>query len=381
MRDILKYKSTPRYIAGYAVREFPEWLVISHIPLGEAEAFHFVEFHTKEVRKLLGEKGTAVHTVLVNLLQGIVNDRGIDELLEWAGEMAREGAVTITEVSLEELFQTLCVSGTVSVDVFNRHFGELEPEHHHHDMVMEFPIGISDTERNRLLEMLEVLYGKLERHGLADLYRGVLVFSSTMRDNGLYYPDIGTLKISTKITNSTIMVNDILHEFGHKFYFEDLTARDRSALKEVFDDLMDQDPVVNDALQAGVEVGSRVLYHGRSAVLRAAGSEFTVGRWDGDTVSLIPASGPFTHKGKEYRGLSLSYRDFLTGNWSIDDRGQWREMSLPKVMDEWLPSEYSTKNHEEWWAELFAHYMMDTLTGEVAEWMKGVLTTRHVGEM
>lgn len=355
MRQLKEFRFGQGYFAGCA-SSFPEFIITYNGQLKDQPKYNITLFNYRKVKDLDAD---LVDDTIEGLKTGKLSRQTLDELAKVGQSMT---------VDRDEAFSILCVDGTMNPTSFRKYLGEM-PDHDVDDIHVIFSDALSERNKEKCLHLLHSVKDILERHDASFIYSGKVMFSSTLRDNGLYYPTARYLAISSKIPNEEIAITDILHEFGHKFFFEDLDAEDRNALKEDFEDLLSDHPPVNDATRAGVEVGDVLTFTGKSPLLRHGNKRFIVTGLKDDVVTYKPEDGPITHNGKTYRGFQSRSGELRNGQWLKDGKAL---VSIVKA-DVWFPSIYSTKNHEEWWAELFCHFMMDLLTGESKKFVKDVL--------
>jgi hypothetical protein len=239
---------------------------------------------------------------------------------------------------------------------------------------------------------LEIVYQHLDRAGEVEVFGGDIRFIKLPHHIGGQY----------SLTNDNIVVNQnmkgadadavysLIHEYGHKKMH---TSMDRATVKEIEGKYMellgsgesymadlDYASAVLDATSK-FEVGQQLHYRGRQKQY-ARDPDYVIKSIDTNrsSANLARASDP--------NRVMVEYPLYMLLNpkkWEsegMDLTPPKEKLNSEQKSDGWFPTEYSQSESHEWWAEMYAFYILGNLSGEPAAWMRGMLhgnTTETVG--
>lgn len=176
------------------------------------------------------------------------------------------------------------------------------------------------------------------------------------------------------------MVWATLHEFTHRLHDIYFSPEQKQAVKDKYYELRSagashKDTQIEDILARAKEIfqpGLVVDYVGRDRGLKRYGPQYQITKVVGDTAHLKSVSAPqfaqfrvnidaLLLKPNIYsvRGLDLGIRKKLLG--------------YERETDQWFPTPYSMKDHEEWLSELLSLTLMGKIQGEPAEWVRNFI--------
>jgi len=282
-----------------------------------------------------------------------------------------------------ELFKYLTVDLSMPSETFERYLGDAPTDFDdndyvaYHDARVFFPDNIRESVKKNMLSLLDVFENLLDAKKL-----NFLIDDSDIRFSKLPGKTIGTynkssrniiIQYSAKKTQEVIYT--IIHEYGHKFWYEYMTDKHHTHIKNMFEKIKGVEKYSNihqstrDEYMAGIipqlKVGQEVHYLGRKRTYKS-NSPFTI-----------------TAVSSEQLVLNALHGGTLTGTPAFILGGKWKiegvDMSPPKTTDyinksDWFPTSYSQKDHEEWFCEIFSFYVNNSLDGKPKEWMEGLLT-------
>lgn len=283
--------------------------------------------------------------------------------------------VTRKEMSKEQLRKYLTTKSSIKSEVLVPIFGKESPDEKVNGVGVSGLSNLSIEKKKSFDELISLLNVAFSRHGVEDLSNTPIHISPIKTSGsgvpGLFYPDYGHVQIDPTRPFNDKMVKTLFHEYGHAWYFLHMTADQRQQVKEFFSSLDQSDHQAS----IDVKVGDFVRYIGKKHTLRA-GNDYVISGHKGSLYGLVPVMGSFTHRGKEYSGFSANIGALAGGEWEkeveVNGKREW-VLIREESSSEWFPSDYSKKNHEEWWAEMFAAFMEDRLGEEQSAWIKQYL--------
>lgn len=236
-----------------------------------------------------------------------------------------------------------------------------------------FPAVMREARKQALLTMLRHVRDALVAAGLERVFSGDIRFVKQKASAaGLYYVDTKDMRIEPDANNSKAVVYAILHEYGHKHYYEFLTEDHRLLVRSKYYELRNAGVRFVDAKAADRKTAARKLvpgvklrYLGKSRKMKAIGEFVVVPSKRYGKISI--AGG-----GASYTGDPDA---FLTADWHLVDDADAIAISSGSLADnfdlvtsEWFPTRYSETKHTEWYAECFAIFVLGHLQGEPAAW-------------
>jgi len=296
------------------------------------------------------------------------------------------------------IFKYLTTDLGLPEQVYLNTFGE-RPEMDDGDFVQfhNARLFVPDTMRpanvKAATEVLEAVYQHLNNAGEVEVFGGDIRFIKLPHNIGGQY----------SLTNDNIVVNQnmkganadalytLMHEYGHKKMH---TSLERDTVKEIetkYRDLLrsgeshmediDYATAMHDAMSQ-FEVGQKLHYRGRKKDY-ARVPDYVIKSIDPNRMSANLAFAVDPDRVRVEYPLSLLLDPRKWESEGMDLTPPQRKPLYKAKSDAWFPTEYSKTNSSEWWAELYAFYTLGNLSGEPAEWMRGMLhgntTTEMVG--
>jgi len=302
-----------------------------------------------------------------------------------------------------KLFHYLSTQG-MSAGVFKDYFGSVPEKSEEHAEQIDnasvyFPANMRPKRKQMLRQFLHTAHEILQRNGLGHLFAGQIVFTPLRGKHiGNWHPDTGQMRIKPDTTNDRSNLFTLLHEYGHKFLDTELGGQE--AVKGEFiraiqaghhHERLDLLRNVRQAAEEIVKPGLRIEKLGRNTRGMTRGASWEVVRvipWiDKDTATKRFQAARIGDDGRlmSTGGISGPVVGLL-------DRKTWKLLNPDRVppelpdlsdiggfkarltSDKWFPTPYSETNADEWWAELFAIYMLGNLHGEPAEFVRQMLS-------
>jgi len=279
--------------------------------------------------------------------------------------------------------------------VYLNTFGEQpEMDDDHYVQFHNARLFVPDTMRpanvKAATEVLEAVYQHLDNAGEVEVFGGDIRFIKLPQNIGGQY----------SVTNDNIVVNQnmkganadalytLMHEYGHKKMH---TSLERSAVKEIeakylellqsgeshMEDI-DYATAVHHAISQ-FEMGQKLHYRGRKKNY-ARNPDYVITSIDTDRASanLAYANNPSRVVVEYPLPLLLNPKKWEAEG--VDLTPPQRKPLYKSKSDSWFPTEYSKTNASEWWAEMYAFYTLDNLSGEPAAWMQSMLHGNQLTE-
>ena len=231
-----------------------------------------------------------------------------------------------------------------------------------HNTSVIFPESIRPTRKQKLLDMLEHVYIAFHAHRLDYLFSGVVRFVNlTGVTGGTYATESKEIRIKTLADDTSQTLKNIFHEYGHKHYYEFLSKQQRTQITQKFSELESQGKI-RDAKKlfsrnnmSMISKDAEITYVGKSKKY-SENNPYSV-------VTISP--NDITIRGTNSRGTLRAPASLFwhSPDWVINNG------HVPSSeIDEWFPTEYSTTNASEWYAEAFQNFVTDTLGKEAKVW-------------
>lgn len=238
-----------------------------------------------------------------------------------------------------EQFHSFCSTGLKMSDYNFEHLFQIKPilRSNYENLTIIWPETIRESSKKKCIELLDKIKNILSSHGLLEIFTGKIVFRNNMKSAGLYYQTGNEIHI-----NSTISVLDnnglrtILHEFGHKWYYEFTNDHIKELIAEKYNKEIS-------LLSNTYNVGDEIKYYGITR------PEFK----DKKIVIIDKTKDDFT--------IDIEGRQFKIDKKFFDLKAN----IFKKISDnDYFPTAYSKTSIIEWQAECFAFYLEDKLTKE-----------------
>jgi len=287
------------------------------------------------------------------------------------------------------IFKTLTTDLGMPVPLYEQLFGEIPEdlgEEHYtdfHGARVFIPDNTRAANQKAMIDVLESLFQYLKASGFGFLFKGDIRFHRLPgRKIGVYYPKTGDMVIQPSVKKSKLVIYTLIHEFAHKFWYEFMDEAARIKVKEKYTELK-RAGISHDSsgsshskakaeLAKNIQPGMEFVYKGRKKAFKKWG-EFVIKSVDGEKFWAAPTERP------DITAMSGSIGIFI----SNPSRWELKGLELSKEeptgaegydteTEQWFPTPYSETQDEEWWAEIFTFFILDTLKGEPEVFMHDV---------
>lgn len=288
----------------------------------------------------------------------------------------------IREFNNRRLFyKFITIDLRMPLEVFEKYFGE-SPELEDDDFILFrdarvfFPDNVRESSKKTMLGLVAEFDKLLSAKKLDYLMHGDIRFVRIPgKTVGQYYEGSKDIRITPSVKKSKDVVFVIIHEFGHKLYYEYIQDKQKT-IKSKYMELLrggvrykipDEDSQLAQAKQQ-LKPGLALTYKGRKKNLkRAAG--YIITSVEGGKFKAATIENP------ERNVLSGALASIINNNkWEIESISKIEDKEdVYEITEDWFPTKYSQKDHEEWFAELFAYYVASLLRGEPLAWMESII--------
>lgn len=285
----------------------------------------------------------------------------------------------------EKIYRYLTTDLKMPVSLFTKYFGEFTPSNDQHDgdhvekfhgATLIFTESIRPNRKKSLLEMLQNVYGHLNSVGLSRLFSGDIRFVDIgAKYLGQYFLSSHDMRIRPSANNSKQVVFTVIHEFGHKFYYEFMTEEQRNAVRNQYNSLVKSGKRIVAGIKFAnqksnkildIHAGSFLIYTGKKKAYKE------IGRFE--VLSVIAGKVSIRGEGERFT-LNGPIEIFVAPNWALEGQTNQNydtpdsEEKYDRISDSWFPTEYSMTEVEEWWAENFAFFVLGHIHNkEVHDW-------------
>jgi len=282
-----------------------------------------------------------------------------------------------------ELYKYLTVDMSMSPATFAEHFGEAPAQmrgteyERFHDAKVFFPDNIRPANKKRMLALLATFEQLLDTHNLGFLFDDSDIRFIKLSGNviGLYRTASRDIAIQPSVKKSHEVIFTIIHEYGHKFWYEYMNETHHNHIKKMFEKIKTREKYqgrgqaqkkdYQDSIASNLKTGMQVTYLGRKKSFKKYSPFIIDSSSTPNKIRLVSTKAP--DAGVIIDGPAAA---FLNDKWDIEGI----DLSVPDATDyvdssDWFPTNYSMKNHEEWFCEIFSFYVNDKLQGQPKEWM------------
>lgn len=258
-----------------------------------------------------------------------------------------------------------------------------------------FPDNMRPSRKQNISKLISATNKVLENSGFGyltatDILIAPIPKSSTI---GLYYPDTKQIRIDPATRALKSSLHTMVHEYGHKYWYEFMDEKAKQLVIEKFKEISANDSEkmraslrrqsmsydiqtanlekLNDYITTignSIAVGDTLEYKGRKHNLKKYSPYTVINIGD-------HASGQKHIQVKSTNGYSIfsgtiggfvNNKFFLNGKElkvELEDTNKnlYTDDGKMVALDSWFPSVYSKKDHEEWFAEVFAFYLLGQL--------------------
>lgn len=243
----------------------------------------------------------------------------------------------------------------------------------HEDTNIFFPSNLKEVRRIVLLHLIRRVDRYLSRKGFGYLIKkGKINFLKISSSKTLGYYDYVSreLRVDPASDNNDRVARTIAHELAHKLWYEYMSKDDHVKIDQQFWRLKSFGKTYkHDIGDVTFAVGQRLGYVGRKRTFKQ-NSPYMITKVEtvGGKLKIYATS-----KNNEYSKIAGVPENFVNGNWVLDGKIIYKPEGVNKT-DGWFVTAYAMTKTEEFFAELFAFYMLDLLHGEPFKWMEEILS-------
>lgn len=262
------------------------------------------------------------------------------------------------------------------LQVFEKYFGsppELKDEFiKFRDARVFFPDNIRASNKKTMLGLIAKLDDLLSAKKLDYLIHGDIRFVRLGGNiAGNYSSKSKDMRISPNAKKTKRVVFTIIHEFGHKLHYEYL---ENKSIEDKYNELRSEGFKYNSYTEQDSEIeqikqqikpGMSLNYKGRKKRFKRP-SGYIITAVEGDRFQAAASERPHENI------MSGKLSSIINNRWEIENVNNIVSEKSYEETGAWFPSKYSQKDYIEWFAELFAYYVLDLLTGPPAKWMESM---------
>lgn len=374
-------------------RQFVPTMVIIPTDAGSiktANSFRAVVTRPGKLKKIFGslelfDFPPELRDVVSKIQQGIIDAEVINDIRSFPKLMNY-----LEFKNFESLFKFMTTDMQMGESLFNKFFGRV-PEltdteslgvTTFHNARVFYPETASKRTRESMSIILESIYKAFEKYKILPLFNGNIRFVPLSgKSIGKYNTNDHSMYIQPSAKPSQSVLYTLFHEYGHKLYYEWMDNELREKVISKFTTLMrsgdtyhpsfDDLTRFEDAREALIqkfERGMKIEYKGKNKAVRQA-SPYTltsVKERDGNFIFYFVSSDD------KNRELRLNSRQLMHRAIKLPFDVPEKNINLAYIShatEEWFPTNYSTTDYSEWFAELFAYLMAGSLKGEVFDWI------------
>lgn len=226
-----------------------------------------------------------------------------------------------------------------------------------------FPDGMRESRKKELIQLVRHAEVFLEKRGLSYLINtGIIHFLHTTKAHGLYHVETKELRVNPRVRDSLDTIKTIVHELSHKLEHEIMSDSDKDAIRFQWGNLRKLHTYSEPEWPA-LQSNDKLNYIGSSRKIKKL-NPFRLLTLPGtkDRVTAMSSQSSVVH---------IPKASFLAGDWVIN--GKHFKHNLHGETDAWFVTKYSTTSPFEWFAELFAAYIMNRVNGEPKQWIERLL--------
>lgn len=331
--------------------------------LKSASRYVYVAINIRKMKRDINNYNKELFLELKNTING--------GTLEDFSEISFYDYFTVMKKTKSELMTYMVQEQTMPYSSFVDEFGEVEntntPKYKNASLI--FPIKMRQSRKDNLMDILAATDAVLSRKNVGYLIEdGIIQFDNIGNGTeGEYHYDTATpiLKIDPKTLKNETTIHTIIHELGHKLWYEYMTNQQHTEVDEVFDMHVKNAKAVfsKEDIKKLATIGASYEYIGKLAK-RKKFNPYEVTKYDGKDITLV--STPFD-------GLIMTITaepHSLVGGWKINGK----QISMRTVnTDSWAVTHYAKTNSHEFFSETFAHYCLGFLHGEPLAWIQGFM--------
>lgn len=300
----------------------------------------------------------------------------------------------IQRVAKQDLFKVLATKmGQDKAEFFYKIVGiekgtlQIKGDWKIHELEISYEDKVSDKTRKDLEDIFEDAYVLLKKHKVHKVMSGNCFVTKALPAKiwGLYRVLTDTLDVSANVKNSEDSLHTIIHELGHRYWYKIMDASKRKLVIDLYtSNILKREPEkVSKDLDKYIKIFNKakqeesLIYYYGSKRKWKANNPWQVSSVSDNHLVIFPIQTE--RRVRTLKSLAGAPMDFVTGDWSVDGKliGKDKSESGTKskeFSDSVFPSDYSRKNIEEFFAEIFAYYIQGFYKNkEMLEFMKKVL--------
>ena len=381
-------------VAYYGNRndKIPSLMVMSmdNKPLAESDNFvvitvkpriAFKKAQEKDKRNGVAYSPLSAQTALINYANSEVEPQSLQYM------SIHSDIFNIKEINGRgRMFVYMTTTLGMSVGMFERNLGEVpEIDEGYIDVYgarLFFPENMRPKRKEGFVDLFRQLHKMFYAHSFINLIAGDVRFVKlTGNTLGLYYLATNDIRIKPTAQANNRLLFTMIHEHGHRYWYQFSSEEARKTVRETFTQLQKGgENYVNpneDSIKQRqqdfydqIEIGSTVNYKGRKGAFKRH-TPMTVKNKEGGNLYL--KSGI-----RDIVAASGSAAAFMNNQWDFEgveiQPVEDHELhTYGQDSEQWFPTQYSMQDPEEWFAELFALYIMDNLHGKPKAFLETVI--------
>ena len=260
---------------------------------------------------------------------------------------------------------------SVSDETFIKFFGELpEASEKFKNARLYFPQSMRKSSKDKLYDVVETVYNYLDANNLEKVFHTKIVFTKLPTNKlGVYYIERDFMEIDSSISHiSESIIFTLLHEYGHRFYYKFMSENNKKLLVQKYNEAIDQ-KISNDK---HIKLKDFFSQHRENIHFLYKKKEILhIQEIRNDSLYCYFTSNPKVK-------VTLPYESNLATGKIIDItnktlKKEYIDIYNSKQSNSWFQREYSKKNHEEFFSDLFADYLMNNLGEEQRKFVELLL--------
>lgn len=236
-------------------------------------------------------------------------------------------------------------------------------------------------EKLQNIELLRVLTVTFRKHGAGEVLSGDIRFTQLGGAHGLYNVTTNDIMIQSDVKADSDVIYTLAHEFGHKLMFKFMDRSIHTLLKHAFDILQKRKITYADTSPLDIVIAKltkQLETIDINTPVKYVGSKDHPALKKDLKVLIID-------EGNVYIGIDWDTKFsgpvnlLMNGDWEIEGmelNANEIARKISRKTAEWFQTGYSAKDYIEWWAEMFAHFILDDLDGEPYKFVKKILSER-----
>lgn len=222
---------------------------------------------------------------------------------------------------------------------------------------IQMPEKMKEKRKKELLNFIEKMNNIFNEKGLGQYISGKIIFTKLPGDQiGNYVKNTGEILMNPETILNPRTLKVLLHEFGHKYWFEILNEQERNQLIKIHDKMKSEFDILSKDVIKNIKTNDILVYDGDREDLQG---EWKITSLNGSRAYLSNNEISFDHN------LPNLIRNGFYPK-SFDSKTHTKPFishSFSGVSEMYFPTQYSENNIFEWFAEIFTLWLTDQLKG------------------